>query len=150
MSTYTLVGSVSTIQVLSPTSTQEAVLATIQTTTSGVIASIPVSQVSFDANQAAETLTALADNIETIIGQGKAVGGVGTSDLQPSGLTVYYVTFTVGYDPPGAPPGQVTVDVDVPVNLLSIDDPEINQTLLTEAEAMINKAYNSLVAMSEG
>ena len=150
MATYTLIGSVSTIQVLSTTTTQEAVLATIQTNTSGVVVSIPVSQASFDANSAAETLTALANNIETIIGQGKAVGGVGSSDLDASGLTVYFVTFTVGYNPPGAPAGQVTVDVDVPVNLLSIDDPEINQTLLGEAEAMVNAAYNSLVALSKG
>lgn len=150
MASYTLIGSVSTIQVLSTTTTQEAVLATIQTNPSNVVASIPVSQVSFEANSAAETLTALADNIETILGQGKAVGGVGSQDLDNSGLTVYFVTFTVGYDPPGAPPGQVTVDVDVPVNLLSIDDPEINQTLLGEAETLINNAYNSLVALSKG
>ena len=150
MASYTLTYSTSTTQVLSSTGSQEAVVATISTIPSGVPATIAVSRVSFDKNQASETLTALANNIETIIGQGKAVGGADTSDLDANGLTEYFVTFTVGYNPPGAPPGQVTVDVDVPVNLLSIDDPEINATLLAEAEAMIDKAYNSLVAMSKG
>ena len=147
---YTLVGSISLTQVLSPSVSQDAVLATIQTSPSSVNATIAVSRVSFDNNQAAETLTALADNIETIIGQGKAVSGTASSQLDDSGLTAYYVTFTVGYNPPGAPTGTVTVDVDVPVNLLAVDDPTINQTLLGQAEALIDNAYNSLVAMSQG
>lgn len=150
MASYTLIASTSTVQVLSTTGSQEAVVATIQTAPSGVVASIAVSRVSFDANSAAETLTALADNIETIIGQGKATGGTGTSDLDANGLTEYFVTFTVAYNPPSAPPGQVTVDVDVPVNLISVSDPTINETLLAEAEALIDKAYNSLVALSKG
>ncbi len=44
----------------------------------------------------------------------------------------------------------MTTDVDVPVNILLVDDPALNETLLGEAEAMIDKAYNSLVAMSQG
>lgn len=129
---------------------QDVQLATIQTTKSGVIATIAVSNTSFQSDGAAATLTALADNIETIIGQGKATGGTGTSELDANGLTVYYVTFTVAYNPPGAPTGTVTTEVDVPVNLISIDDPEINATLLAEAEALVNNAYNSLVALSQG
>lgn len=105
---------------------------------------------SFDADSAAATLTALADNIETIMSQGKAIGGYDTSNLDANGLTEYFVTFTVAYNPPGAQTGQITVDVDVPVNLLSIDDPEINATLLAEAEALIDKGYNGLVALSKG
>jgi len=147
---YVLIGSSSVVQVLSTTVAQQSVVATIQTIPSNVVAATAVSQTSFDANAAAETLTALADNIEAIIAQGKAIGGTGTSDLDASGLTVYYVTFTVGYNPPNAPTGTVTVDVDVPVNLLNVDDPTISRTLVTQAEATINKAYNSLVALSKG
>lgn len=147
---YVLKANAPVTQVLSPTVTQDAQLATIQTLPSNVIASIVVSQVSFDANQAAETLTALANNIETIIGQGKAVGGTGTSDLDASGLTAYYVTFEVAYNPPGSITNAINTDVDVPVNLLSISDPEINSTLLAEAEAMVNKAYQSLVSLAGG
>ena len=149
-SSYTLIGNAPTIQVLAPTVSQDVELATIQTKPTGVIATTAVSETSFSLNHAAETLTALANNIETIIKQGKAVGGTGTSELDASGLTQYYVTFTVVYNPPGAPIGAVTTEVDVPVNLLSVDDPEINQTLLAEAEALVNNAYNSLVALAKG
>lgn len=150
MASYTLIGNVSTIQVTSPLTSVEGVVATIQTNPSGIIAAIVVSQTSFDNDSAAETLTIFADNIEEIISQGKAVGGSGTSSLDNNGLTAYYVTFIVGYDPPGAPPGQVTADVDVPVNLISESDPAINQTLLTEAEDLINSAYEHLVNLSKG
>jgi hypothetical protein len=150
MAGYTLIGSDSVVQVLSPTVTQDSVVATIQTSPTGVVATTVVSQAAFDNNSAAEELTALADNIEELIAQGKATGGSGTSSLDSSGLTVYYVTFTVGYNPPNAPTGTVTVDVDVPVNLLTVSDPEINTTLLAEAEKLIDNAYNSLVALSGG
>lgn len=150
MASYTLIGNAPTIQVFSPTVSEDVQLATIQTNPTGVIATTPVSQASFSANSAAETLTALADNIETIIGQGKATGGTGTSELDANGLTEYYVTFTVSYNPAGAPAGAVTTEVDVPVNLLSVDDPEISRTLLAEAEALIDNAYNSLVALAGG
>lgn len=150
MASYTLMGSTSTVQVLSQTSTQDAVVATISTIPSGVVASKPVSRTAFDDNKAAEALTAFAEAIEAVMSQGKAVGGTGTSDLDSSGLTEYFVTFTVGYNPPGAPPGQVTVDVDVPVGLLDLEDAEIGSTLLGEAEAKVNAAYNSLVSMAGG
>lgn len=150
MASYALKYSTSTIQVTGPTTSQEAVVATIQTSPSAVIASIAVSRVSFDDNGAAETLTALADNIEAIMAQGKAISGVGTSDLDDSGLTEYFVTFTVSYTPTGSQPGDITVDVDVPVNLLSVSDPAINEPLLAEAEKMIDDAYNSLVSMAGG
>lgn len=150
MASYTLMGSTSTVQVLSQTSSQEAVVATISTIPSGVVASKPVSRTAFDDNLAAAALTAFADAIEAVMSQGKAVSGTGTSDLDASGLTEYFVTFTVGYDPPGAPPGQVTVDVDVSVGLLDLEDAEIGRTLLTEAEDKIDAAYNSLVSMAGG
>lgn len=150
MATYTLIGSASTVQVLSPTLSQDAVLATIQTVKTGVIATMAVSQVAFNNNGAAEELTALADSIDTIIGQGKAVGGTGTSSLDSNGLQQYFVTFTVAYNPPGAPSGQVTVDADVPVTLMSQSDAAIGETLLNEAEAIVNNSYQNLVNMSQG
>jgi hypothetical protein len=150
MASYTLIGSNSIVEVLTPTVSEDMVAATIQTSPTGVIATALVSQVSFTANSAAETLTALANNIEDIISQGKAIGGTGTSELDANGLQVYYVTFTVAYNPTGAPVGTVTVDVDVPINLLGVDDPEINTTLLGEAEDLVNAAYNSLVSLAGG
>lgn len=150
MAGYTLIASSSTRQVLSQTATQDAVLVTIQTDPSQVVATTVVSRVSFDNNQSAEELTALAGNIEIIMSQGKAIGGTGTSDLDNNGLTEYFVTFTVGYNPPGAPPGQVTVDVDIPIGLLEVDDPAIERYAMQQAEAKIDAAYSHLQNLAAG
>lgn len=150
MAAYILVGSNSIVQVLTPTVSEDMVSCTIQTNPTGIVATTLVSQIAFDSNQAAPELTTFADNIEAVIGQGKAVGGSGSQSLDPSGLLAYFVTFTVGYDPPGAPTGTVTVDVDVPVGLLGSGDALIGQTLLGEAEKLVDDAYASLVAMSKG
>ena len=148
MAGYILIGSASIVQVLSPKVTQDTVVCTIKTVPTGIIATLPVSQVSFNSNGAAEQLTQFADNIEEIIAGGKAVGGSGTSSLDASGLTEYFVTFEVGYNPPGAPTGTVTVDVDVPVGLLIEQDALIGRTLFAEATALIDKAYKNLVALA--
>jgi hypothetical protein len=150
MAGYTLIGSASIVQVLSPTVSEDMVAATILTKPTGVVATALVSQVAFDNNSAAEELSAVANNIETIIAQGKAVSGTSSQTLNASGLLDYFVTFTVAYNPPGAPAGAVTVDVDVPVNLISVSDPAINKVLLPQAEAIVDKAYQSLVSMAGG
>ncbi len=148
MASYILVGSASIVQVLSPTVTEDSVACTIQTQPTGIIATLAVSQDAFNEGGASEELTAFADNIEAIIEQGKATGGTGTSSLDVSGLQAYFVTFTVSYNPPGAPTGTVTVDVDVPVGLLSESDPVIGQTLFAQAVALIDTAWSNLVALS--
>jgi hypothetical protein len=150
MANYALYASNSIVQVTSPTTSQDMIAATILTSPSAILATILVSQTSFDQDKAAETLTAFATSIEDIMAQGKAIGGTGTSDLDANGLQVYYVTFTVGYNPTGVPPGNVTVDVDVPVNLLAQSDALIGTTLLGEAETTIDDAYNSLVSLAGG
>jgi len=148
MASYILIGSASVVQVLSPKVTQDTVVATIQTVPSGIIVAMPVPQESFDAGDAGPILSTLADGIEAIIGQGKAIGGSGTSALAPSGLTEYFVTFEVGYNPPGAPSGTVTADVNVPVGLLAEGVSVGGYSSLAAAEAIIDKAYQNLVSLS--
>jgi hypothetical protein len=150
MSSYVLVGSSSIVQILGPNTSADMVSATIRTQPTGIVATTLVSQVAFDDGSAGPALTSFADAIETIIGQGKAVGGSGTSSLDASGLMSYFVTFEVAYSPAGAPTGTVTVDVDVSVGLLDTSDAEIGRTLMGEAEALINAAYDNLVALSQG
>lgn len=150
MAAYTLIGSDSIVQVLTPTVSQEMVAATISTEPHGVIATVLVSKTAFDSNQAAPELTAFADSIEAILAQGRAIGGTGTSSLDANGLQQYFVTFTVGYNAPGAPAGAVTVDVDVPVGLLTQSDPAIERVVIAEAEALVNKAYASLQSLAGG
>ena len=150
MASYAIKGSDSIVQVLTPTVSEDMVSVTILTSPTGIAATTLVSQTSFDDNKAAETLTAFADNIEQLIALGKAIGGTGSQTLDANGLLSYFVTFTVAYNAAGVPVNQVTVDVDVPVNLLTQTDPAINEVVFGEAEAKIDTAYNSLVSMAGG
>lgn len=150
MPSYILIGSADIVQVLSPQVKAETVVASIQTVPTGIIAAFPVDKTAFDDGTASTFLTDFADSIEAIIAGGKAVGGSGTSELGASRLQDYFVTFEVAYNPPGAPPGNVTTDVDVPVGLLSQLETFGGQTQIGQAEALIDAAYNSLVALSGG
>ena len=67
MASYALLASESTVQVLSPTLTNDVVYCTIHTQPSGVIASMPVPKLAFDANSAKPELTAFANAIEQIM-----------------------------------------------------------------------------------
>lgn len=150
MASYSLLASESTVQVLSPTVTNDVVYCTIQTTKSSVIASMPVSAVSFNLNQSAEELTAFADNIETIIGRGHVIAGQGAQTLDANGLLQDQVSFTVQYVPAGTTPTNITAEALVPVGLLSQSDPAINQVVLAEAEAIVTAVYNSLKSAAGG
>lgn len=150
MSSYTLVGTVSVRQILGPQVSEEVVVCTIQTQPTGIVAATLVSQHAFDNGAAGPQLTNFAEAIEEIVSQGKVVGGSGSADLDASGLQEYFVTFEVGYNPPGAPRGTVTVDVPVPVGLLNTEDAELGRVLFGQAEAMIDKAYANLVALAQG
>ena len=144
MAAYSLLASESTVQVLSPTIVQDVVYCTIQTKPSGVIASMPVSATAFNANQAAEELGALANNIETLMARGHIIGGAGVQTIDANGLLQDHVAFVVQYVPPGGTSTSITAEALVPVGLLSIDDPAIERTLLAEAEAIIDGVYASL------
>lgn len=150
MASYTLIGNVSTTQVLTPTVSQDAEIATIQTIPSNVVATIVVSEIAFSEGQAGPELTTFADNIEELLGSSHATGATGTSTLDDNGLTQYFVTFTVTYNPTPAAAGNVTADVDVPVTLLNVEDAALGATLVDEARTMIEAAYTNLVKMSEG
>lgn len=150
MAAYTLLASNSTVQVLSPTVVNDIVYCTLQTQPSNVIASIAVSQAAFDSNGAAEELTAFSDNIEELMARSHVIAGTGTQSLDPNGLLVDYVAFTVEYIPPGATTSNVTAEALVPVNLISVSDPQINSVLLPQAEAIIDKTYASLQSLAGG
>lgn len=147
---YDPVSSYSSVEVLGPNASQDVEVVTLSTKPSGVIATIPVLRSEFDNGTTGPLLTTFATNIETILGQGKAVGGTAKTELDTNGLLEYYVTFTVAYTPAGAPPNQLTADVDVPIGLLSSADAEIGATLMQEAEAKISAAYDNLVALTKG
>lgn len=150
MASYSLLASVSTVQVLSPTIVNDIFYCTVQTSPSNVIASIPVSAAAFNSNGAAQELTGFADNIETLIGRGDVIAGTGVQTLDANGLLQDQVSFTVQYVPPGTGTSNITAEALVPVGLLSQTDPAIDVTVLAEAEAIITQVYDSLKSAAGG
>jgi len=150
MASYSLLSSQSTVQVLSPTVVNDVVYCTIQTTGSSVIASVPVSAAAFANNSAISELTAFANNIETLIGRGNVDGATGVQTLDANGLIQDQVSFTVVYVPAGSSSTSITAEALVPVNLLTVDDPAIDQVLLDQAEAIIDGVYGNLQSAAGG
>jgi len=144
MASYQLIASETTVQVLSATVVNDVEYCTIQTSPTGVIASMPVSLVAFNANCAGEELTAFADAIEQLIADTSAVAATGVQTLDDNGLLQDQVAFTVQYVPAGSAGTSITATALVPVGLLSQSDPEIESTLLTEAEQIIHGVYANL------
>ena len=145
MASYELIGSYSTVQVLSPTLTNEIEYCTIRTQPSLVIASKPVQRTVFDAGQAGEELSIFAEAIEQIMSSDHAiVSATGSQVLDPaSGLLDDVVIFTVAY--PDATTGNaVTAEAVVPVGLLDFSDGQIGSVLLQQVDAILNAVYANL------
>jgi hypothetical protein len=143
---YSLIASESTVQVLSPTLVNDIVYCTIQTSPTGVIASMPVQADVFNAGQMGPELTAFADGIETIVGRGNVIGGSGAQTIDASGLLQDQVSFTVAYVPPGTTVTSITAEALVPVGYLNQSDPAIAQAALNNAVAIVTTVYDNLKA----
>lgn len=150
MAGYALKATYPTVQVLSPSLVNNVEYATIQTTPSLVIASMPIQKDVFDAGGGGPELRAFANAIEQIMADDRVVAAAGTQSLTQSGLTQDYVTFTVQYVPPGSSGTSITADADVRVASLNFEDGEIGRTLLASVEAIIDATYNNLVATANG
>lgn len=150
MATYSIQGSYSTVQVITPTLTQPIQYTTIQTQPSGVIASIALDQADFNAGTSTPLLQAFADAIEEIMQRTEVIAGIGTQQIDPNGLLTDYVTFTVQYTGPGAAASGVTAEADVPVGLLNFTDGAIGGLLLQQVDAIIATAYNALKTAAGG
>lgn len=144
MADYSLQGSYNTVQVLSPTLVNNVVYCTIKTFPSGVIASIPVDQSSFDSNAAGTELALFAAGIETVMAMPMVIAGVGEQSIDPSGLLSDNVVFTVQYVSANTPSSGVTAEATVPVGLLGIVQGSFGQGALAEAEAIVNGVYANL------
>lgn len=150
MAGYSLQGSYSTVQVLSPTLINPIVYCTIQTTPSGVIASIPVQEDVFKAGGSGPELTNFANAIEQIMSHPEVIAGIGSQTLDTNGLLADFVTFTVQYVGPTTAKQGVTAEADVPVGMLNFTDGQIGALLLEEVDAIIAAAYNSLASAAGG
>jgi len=147
---YNLLSANSTVQVLSPTLSQDAVDIWISTGGYGMVVNLVLDKGTFDSNEGNVVLAEFAGEVDQLIAEGKAISAVGTSDLDASGLREVFVTFTVGYTVPGANLPPVTVDVDVPVGLLAGGQGSESAGGFAEAQALIDAAYEKLVTLASG
>lgn len=150
MATYSIAGSYSTVQVVTPTLTQPIQYTTIQTQPSGVIASLPLDKGEFDKGEVGPQLQAFADAVEEIMQRTEVIAGIGSQTIDPNGLLADYVVFTVQYSGAGAASTGVTAEADVPVGMLNFTDGAIGGLLLQEVDAIIQAAYNSLASAAAG
>lgn len=150
MAAYSLVGSYSTVQVLSPTLINPVVYCTISTFPSGVIASMPVQETVFDSGAAGVELTDFAEAIEQIMGDTRVVAGVGEQTIDAAGLLADNVVFTVQYVGTNTPPSGVTAEAVVPVGYLNFADALIGQVSLGNVDALITTAYDNLAIAANG
>jgi hypothetical protein len=141
---YTLQGSYSTVQVLSPTLVNPIVYCTISTLPSGVIAAMPIQEDVFDAGGGGPELTAFSAAIEQIMAQAEVIGASGEQTIDPNGLLADNVVFVVQYQSATTGPAGVTADATVPVAMLNFEDALIGRTLLAKVEAIIAKVYANL------
>ena len=147
---YDLLGTQSSIQVLSPTVTLPTVDATLRTKPSGVIFEYWLAKADWDAGTAPVILEAVAGGVEHIMQSEPVVAAVGGSELDDSGLLAQHVTFTVGYTPPGSNGPPLTIDVDVPVGDFGQDTIAGENFGLTDAHNLIQAQYDLLVQANAG
>ena len=147
---YLLVSSQSTIQVLSPTVVQDVVVASIQTQPSGVVADLWFPQDVWDGGTAATTLNEYAANIESVRQMPQVVGASSGQSLDDSGLLQSEITFVVGYAPPGSLYPPATVDVVVPASELNPLFRFSGEPGVTKAKTAIQAAYQNLVNIASG
>lgn len=150
MAGYSIIGSYSTVQLIGPNLTQPIQYTTIQTSPSNVVAAIALDKADFDAGTAGPLLQAFADAVEEIMQRSEVIGAIGNQELDVNGLLTDYVTFTVQYSGAGAAASGVTAEADVPVGMLNFTDGAIGGLLLSEVDAIIQKAYDSLASAAAG
>lgn len=148
--TYVLLSSRSSVQVLSPTLVVDTVSCTIQTGPSGVVATREVPLSEFTADQGEGILNSLAVAIEQVMSDGMVSGASGTQLIDDSGLILDAVSFVVTYQPPPPIPGPISVDVTIPVDVLTADTSFGSFLAGGSAADQISAAYQRLQAMAQG
>lgn len=147
---YRLLSSSDTVIVYSPTTVTDALACTIVTTPSGAIVIRTVPRADFENDRGKALLTSLSNAVEQELDAGTAIAASGFQGIDPAGLLADYVRFTVGYTPEGGTPGEITADVDVPVNVLTADTQFGSFLEGGSAAERIADTYSRLAAMASG
>lgn len=145
-----LINSFDTVLVYGPTSVVDALACTISSAPSGSVLIRTIPRADFEANKGKPLLDALSDAVEQILAEGTAVAAGGGQGVDPAGLLYDFVRFTVGYTPPNGTPGEITADVDIPVNSLTLDT-QFGAFIPGDTPAeLINATYQRLAVMAGG
>lgn len=147
---YRLLSSTDTFISYSPDTGTPAIRCSIVTTPRGAIVLRAIPQADFEADRGKALLTSLANAVEQQLEAGTAIAASGYQGVDAAGLLVDYVRFTVGYTPEGGTPGEITADVDVPVNVLTADTQFGSFLEGGSAAERIADTYARLQAMASG
>lgn len=151
MAHYSLLSSVSTVKVLSPTLVTPVLECTISTVPSNVIANYAIpTNATGAASGANPELTAYAESIEQIMARSEVIAGSGSQTIDANGLISDNVVFVIEYVPPGSTGTSITADAVVPSASLNFTDGLIGATLLESVLAIIDGVYQSLVDAAAG
>jgi hypothetical protein len=148
---YILLTSESTVQVLSPTVTNDVIYCTIQTIGHNVVASMPIPQGTFESINSSEALTFFARGIEEVMALDNVTAGVGVQTIDASGLIADNLSFTVEYVPPDTTTATtITAEAVVPVSAVMGPSTTPGKPGITEAQAAIDAVYADLQRLAGG
>lgn len=141
---FVVVSQAREIQVLSPTVTIPVQKVGISTIPHGVTVEFPIPVELWPDAGGRDLLESLASEIETLISDGRMVGGQYVQDYDDNGLLVDYLDATVRWEDPNhiRPPQETTVLIPLGL-LLGSTDPWF-QRLPGSAEALLSAARTNL------
>jgi hypothetical protein len=146
---YNLLATEDTVHVLSTQDVVDAVRATLETPTHGVVASSIVPKTVWGTAAGIHQLNQVAFDVDYIIDHTAATAAIGNQSIDANGLLQQVVTFTVAYTPPGSTQPPLTTTVDVPMPLLEeVIAPNGPHPGLDAAIAIVDQAAASLKQMS--
>lgn len=148
---YTLLASNDTVQVFSPTLVSDALVCTIVSSPSGSLLLRTITQAEFTADGGSGLLGSLSNAVESILGEGIAVGANGTQLVdQTSGLLYDAVVFTVAYPQGSGASSAITATVEIPVNVITADTQFGSFLTGGTAQERILATYNHLKTLAGG
>ena len=150
MSSFVVITTESTVGVVSPTLTVDALVATIAISPSQVISNVTLAQADYDSGAAMTTLQAVSDNIQEIMDGGKVIAASPAQSLDASGLLQDAMDFTVAYQPPGSAVAPLTRQVEITITELGGGLVFSQIGAISEATVKIDAAYQQLVEIYNG
>jgi hypothetical protein len=118
---YQLLDHQTVVQVYGVNLTELSEFCQFQSAPSGSVLLRTVPQSSFSATKEIDLLNSLSDAVESILSEGIAIAAAGTQKIDDAGLIQDAVTFTVEYVPTYPIPGSITSELQIPVNVITID-----------------------------